>query len=879
MSSETAETFEVFPWNKNLETGIGIIDEQHRQLVVLLNRLAAHLADKSCALTLQAVFQDLAAYVDYHFQTEEEIWRAHFSGDLLLEGHQAMHAGFIHQLSAWQQADDQGKPLDEVISDLLGFLTHWLAYHILDSDRRMAKVVLALQQGMSKAEAKQHADLAMSGAMKVLIDTVLGMYDSLSARTLELLRERTERRRAEEALRASEERWRFVLDGAGDGVWDWDVANGEVYRSNDCSSILSLLDGDAAASGAVHPDDLDRLRIALQAHLEGRSETFVNEHRVVRPNGQWSWVLTRGKVMARDAQGKPLRMIGTHSDITERELAVMFFQNTQECMVVLDRDRRIIAVNPAFRTISGWEVEEVVGRAFFPMCSPENINGSALEPIVFDTAGFWSGERYLTCADGQSKPIFLDLSTVSNPDDSPNYHIALLRDLSAQKSSEENLWRQTNFDVLTGLPNRFMIADRLDQQLATLPALGERQLALLVLDLDRLRDVNTLYGRVRGDGVIQQLANRLAAYLGTQGMLGRMGGDEFVIVLPDISAPDQLEQLALGVLEQFAKPFLIDGESCYLAGSLGLALAPNDASDSENLFRHAEQAMYQAKALGSNRHAYFADFMQRGAQIRTRLANELRHALQAGQLVVHYQPIVDLQSGAIVKAEALLRWQHPEFGAVSPATFIPIAEECGIIVEIGDWVFREAVRQAALWRQQQSDFQISINMSPRQFDFDEVLPGDPYGWFAFLKDSGMQGDMIVVEITEGVMMSDRPQVMAAMHNMRQQGFLMSLDDFGTGYSSLSYLQRYPIDFIKVDRSFVQHLEAGGRQLALCEAMIAMAHKLGIRVVAEGIETEQQRDLLRAAGCDFGQGFLYSRAVDRETFGHLLTQAARQPAWH
>ncbi len=879
MSSETAETFEVFPWNKNLETGIGIIDEQHRQLVLLLNRLAAHLADKSSALTLQGVFHDLAAYVDYHFQTEEEIWHAHFSGDPWLAAHQGMHAGFIDQITAWQQADDQGKPLDEVISDLLGFLTHWLAYHILDSDRRMVKVVLALQQGMNMADAKQHADQAMSGAMKVLIDTVLGMYDSLSARTLDLLRERTERRRAEEALRASEERWRFVLDGAGDGVWDWNVANGEVYRSNTCSSIHALLDGDASASGVVHPDDLDRLRVALQNHLEGRSEAFVNEHRVVRPNGQWSWVLTRGKVMARDAQGKPLRMIGTHSDITERELAVMFFQNTQEGMVVLDRDRRIITVNPAFRTISGWEPESIVGREFFPMCSAENSQGSALEPIVFDTAGFWSGERYLSCADGTCKPIFLDLSTVCNPDDSPNYHIALLRDLTAQKSSEENLWRQTNFDALTGLPNRFMISDRLAQQLASLPAESGRQLALLVLDLDRLRDVNTVYGRARGDGVIQQLAKRLLAYLGGQGMLGRMGGDEFVIVLPEISDPDQLERLALGVLDQLAEPFLIDGESCYLAGSLGLALAPNDACDGENLFRHAEQAMYQAKALGSNRHAYFADFMQRGAQIRTRLANELRHALQAGQLVVHYQPIVDLQSGAIVKAEALLRWQHPEFGLVSPTTFIPIAEECGLIVEIGDWVFREAVSQAAVWRQQQPGFQISVNMSPRQFPLDDDLPEDLYGWFAFLRDRALHGDMVVVEITEGVMMSDQPQVMAAMNNMRQQGFSMSLDDFGTGYSSFSYLQRYPIDFIKVDRSFVQHLEVNGRQLALCEAMIAMAHKLGIRVVAEGIETEQQRDLLRAAGCDFGQGFLYSRAVDRETFGDLLAQAASQPVLH
>ncbi|MDD2884127.1 MAG: bacteriohemerythrin [Dechloromonas sp.] len=874
MHSETAETFEVFPWNKNLETGIEIIDEQHRQLVILLNRLAAHLADKSCEVTLQGVFQELAAYVDYHFQTEEQIWAAHFVGDPWFAAHQHMHHGFVHQVSSWQRAGDNNKSLDEIISDLLGFLTHWLAYHILDSDRRMAKVVQALQNGLPMDAAKQYAEHEMSGAMKVLIDTVLGMYDSLSSRTLELLRERTERRRAEEALRASEERWRFVLDGAGDGVWDWNMASGEVYRSTEGPTILALLSGDTVGCSKIHPDDLGRLRLALQQHLDGDSDCFVNEHRVIHGNGTWSWVLTRGRVMVRDAEGKPLRMIGTHSDITERELAVMFFQNTSEGMVVLDRDQRVITVNPAFRAISGFEPAAVVGHDFFMLCSLGDGGLPANDRICFDEAGFWSGELELSGADGQRTPIFLELSTVSNPDGSPNYHIGLLRDLSSQKSHEAMIWRQTNFDALTGLPNRFMIADRLTQHLLALPAHAGRLLALLILDLDRLRDVNTVYGRARGDEVIQQLARRLQASLGASATLGRLGGDEFVIVLPEVTDLEQLERHALDILAQFETPFQMGDESFFLGASLGVTIAPTDASDAESLFRHAEQAMYRAKELGSNRHAYYAAFMQQGAQIRTRLANELRQALQAGQLVVHYQPIIDLCSGAIVKAEALLRWQHPEFGAVSPATFIPIAEECGVIVDIGDWVFREAVSQAASWREQVPGFQISINMSPRQFQSDDApLPEDPHGWFAFVDSLPRLGDMVVVEITEGIMMADQPKIMAAMQAMRQHGFSISLDDFGTGFSSLSYLQRYPIDFIKIDRSFVQHLDEGSSQLALCEAMIVMAHKLGIRVVAEGIETEQQSALLRAAGCDFGQGFLYSRAVDRDAFSDLLQRPA------
>lgn len=866
------EEFEVFPWNKNLETGIEVIDDQHRQLVILINRLAAHLADKSSEVTLKDVFGELAAYVDYHFQTEEQIWRSFFVADPWFDAHQKVHEGFIEKVTAWTHSSQNTKSLDEIISELLGFLTHWLAYHILDSDRRMAKVVVSLQSGLEMEAAKKQADLEMSGAMKVLIDTVLGMYDSLSARTLELLRERTERRRAEEALRASEERWQFVLDGARDGVWDWNIANGDVYRSTESNFILGLLTpGAADGAGKIHPDDLDRVRVALQNHLEGRSDAFVNEHRVVLPSGLWSWVLTRGKVTARDANGRALRMIGTHSDVTERELAVMFFQNTNEGMVVIDRGDRIVAVNPAFRRISGFEPAELLGRQIGDLYTAENA------PVLLDLlhrslaeTGFWSGEIWLAHRDGESAPVFLEFSTVPNPDGSPNYRIGLVGDLSDQKLRDETIWRQTNFDVLTGLPNRYMMADRLNQYLAPLSPYGERRVALLLLDLDRLRDINTVYGRHGGDALILQLSERISQRLGDNGILGRLGGDEFALVLPGIEDMQQLDQFAQEVLQQFESSFALNDEALFITGSIGIALAPDDGKDSETLFRHAEQAMYQAKDKGSNRYAYYADFMQQAAQIRTRLANELRHALAAGQLFVHYQPIVDLRTQQIVKAEALLRWQHPENGAISPASFIPIAEECGLINEIGNWVFREAVTQAARWRRIVPDFQIGINVSPVQFrDNYGQVSDDPHGWFDYLTKQGLPGEMVVIEVTEGVMLVDQPRVLERMLAMHQRGLGISLDDFGTGYSSLSYLQRYPIDSIKIDRSFVMHLEEGSSQLALCEAMIVMAHKLGIAVVAEGIETEEQNRLLAAAGCDYGQGFLYSKAVDHEVFSGLL----------
>ncbi|AXS79662.1 bacteriohemerythrin [Dechloromonas sp. HYN0024] len=867
------EEFEIFPWNKNLETGIQTIDNQHRQLVALINRLAAHVADKASELTLNEVFDHLAAYVNYHFQTEEQIWHSFIAGDPSFSAHQEVHNGFVEKVTAWRNNRSNLANHDEVIGDLLGFLTHWLAYHILDSDRRMAWVVHALQSGLDIEAAKKKADLEMSGAMKVLIDTVLAMYDSLSARTLDLLRERTERRRAEEALQASEDRWKFVLDGAGDGVWDWDIVNDEIFRSTQSSTILDFLNvGVDGESGKIHPDDIGRVRVALKDHLEGRSASFVNEHRVVHPNGLWSWVLTRGKVTARDASGLALRMIGTHSDVTERELAMIFFQNTNEGMVVVDQNERIIAINPAFQRLSGFGSEELLGHSMSDLWKEDSLG--ELPGVLsgrLAVSGAWSGEIWMARSNGESAPVYLELNTVSNPDGSPNYRICLVGDLSERKLRDQTIWRQTNFDALTDLPNRYMMIDRLTQHLTSSFLDTNHKVALLIFDLERLRDVNSVFGRKGGDGLIRQMVERLKSCLGNNGVLGRLGGGEFVIILSGISDLQQIDRCTEALLEQFESPFVINNENVFATGSIGITLAPDDGDDSETLFHNAEQAMYQAKNLGRNRHAYYAAFMQQGAQIRTRMANELRQALTTGQLAVHYQPIVDLHSRQIVKAEALLRWQHPVHGAISPATFIPIAEECGLIVEIGNWVFREAASKAAIWRQTVPNFQIGINKSPIQFkDECDQADADPHGWFTFLAELGIPGETVAIEITEGTLMGDQPKVLDRMLEMRRRGMSISLDDFGTGYSSLSYLQRFPIDFIKIDRSFVMHLTAGSSQFALCEAMIVMAHKLGIQVVAEGIETEEQNRLIADAGCDYGQGYLYSKAVDWETFSFLLS---------
>jgi hemerythrin-like metal-binding protein/PAS domain S-box-containing protein len=357
------ETFEIFPWNKNFETGISEIDEQHIQLVALLNDVAAHVANRANPIQLDEVFTRLTDYADYHFKSEEEIWQAHFKDDSWLTEHERTHHAFIEKVSALKN-DEQSKPLDMLIQDILSFLSQWLAYHILDNDKRMAKVVLAVQSGKSLGQAKKQAETEMSGSMQILIETVLMMYDSLSTRTLELMREKSLRKEAEKELAASEERWKIVLEGSGDGIWDWDINNDAMYLSEGGPSILDLTgrsqdETGKAKSPAIHPEDILRAKTDLHAHLDGKTEMFINEHRILHEDGNWSWVLTRGKVVSRDEQGKALRMVGTHTDITEREIATIVFKNSSEAIFVTDIDNNIISINPAFTEITGYTKDDV----------------------------------------------------------------------------------------------------------------------------------------------------------------------------------------------------------------------------------------------------------------------------------------------------------------------------------------------------------------------------------------------------------------------------------------------------------------------------------------------------------------------------------------
>jgi diguanylate cyclase (GGDEF)-like protein/PAS domain S-box-containing protein len=565
-------------------------------------------------------------------------------------------------------------------------------------------------------------------------------------------------------LSASEQRWQFALEGAGDGVWDWDVKTNKMIFSKRWKAMLGFTESEIGDDvdewkKRIYPEDYVSVMQAVQATLAGLNPSYSNEHRMQCKDGSWKWILDRGMVVSHDAEGKPERMVGTHADI------------------------------------------------------------------------------------------------------------------SSLKKSEEVIWQQANFDLLTGLPNRRMFYDRLDQELQKAKRSGLK-VALIFLDLDGFKEVNDTLGHDQGDFLLKLTANRLVDCMRGSDAVARLGGDEFVLMVADVGQSDlnHVEIIAQKVLEVLSEPFQLGHEVAYISASLGIAIFPDDASNTENLMKSVDQAMYASKQKGGRCFTYFTARMQQVAQHRMQLSNDLRLALLQNQLYVEYQPIIELKTGRVHKAEALVRWQHPTRGYVSPAEFIPIAENTRLIQDIGNWVFNEAFKQVSIWRQTlESNFQVAVNKSPIQFTHEE---DKAHCWEAIVQENPTMGKAIVVEITEGLLLDASAEVVQRLKTFQQMGMQVALDDFGTGYSSLSYLKKFEIDYLKIDQSFVANLSEGSDDLILCEAIIMMAHRLGMKVVAEGIETAQQKTLLVRAGCDYGQGFLFSKSLlpkDLEAYAILHNQ--------
>ncbi len=446
------------------------------------------------------------------------------------------------------------------------------------------------------------------------------------------------------------------------------------------------------------------------------------------------------------------------------------------------------------------------------------------------------------------------------------YNFFFVRDITDKKASDALVWKYANLDYLTGLPNRRMFQDRVEQEIKKARR-NKMSLQLLFLDLDNFKEVNDALGHAKGDMLLIRAAERLANCIRESDTVARFGGDEFTILLSEVNDTDNVDRVIENILQALSEPFHLDDDVAYVSVSIGITCYPKDGKDLGTLLKNADQAMYVTKAAGRNGFNYYTPALQATAQARMALANDLRSALLYKQLWVAYQPIIELSSGRIVKAEALIRWNHPKLGLVSPAEFIPIAEHTGLINDIGEFVFLQAAYQTKRWQKiYDSEFQTSVNVSPVQIN---DKSGKKESWHQQLKKLALAGRSIVVEITEGLLLEANTSIIEKLHEYRDAGTQLALDDFGTGYSSLSYLKKFDIDYIKIDQSFVRNLAPNSDDLALCEAMIVMAHKLGLKVIAEGVETTEHRDLLIQIKCDYAQGYLFSRPLQVDKFESLL----------
>jgi diguanylate cyclase (GGDEF)-like protein/PAS domain S-box-containing protein len=577
--------------------------------------------------------------------------------------------------------------------------------------------------------------------------------------------------------------------------------------------------------------------------------------------------------------GNKERLVIFH-DVTRRKKAEeeLIFKNmllaaqleaSPDALQLVDEQRRVISVNKRYQDLWGLSKSDIQPGADARLQRKakeklvkidsyveglehlfEDTEKTSIEEIEFKDGRFF--ERYSAPLLGAEGHYYGRLSG--------------LRETTNSKQAESMIWTQANFDQLTNLPNRRMLYNQLESETKK-AARNKLSISILCLDLDHFKEVNDTLGHSVGDTLLKAAAQRLLKCVRETDIVGRLGGDEFIVALCDQTSSNNVEKVATKILRAFEDPFVLGQEIAHVSTSIGITSFPQDGTNFDVLLKNADQAMYAAKSAGRSNFHFFTEAMQTNAIERMRMLGDLRSALTNKELYLLYQPIVHLASGNVCKAEALLRWQHPDRGIVNPSEFIPLAEESGLIIQIGNWVFQEAAKQTKQWHDNgHIDFQVSINTSPVQFRDSKI---DFSEWFEYLEKLNLPGNSLNVEITEGLLMETRGEVMDKLLAFRDAGILVSLDDFGTGYSSLAYLKKFDIDYLKIDQSFVANLAPGSDDFALCEAIIVMAHKLNIEVIAEGIETREQRDLLTAAGCDFGQGYLYSKPVPTEDFESLL----------
>lgn len=559
-----------------------------------------------------------------------------------------------------------------------------------------------------------------------------------------------------------------------------------------------------------------------------------------------------------------------HATEQKMRLFETLLSSSPDHSCILDLEGKFVYANRALADVLRRPLSKLIGCDLFDLDLEDAAELHQQVQHAIRTKKPFSHELFYRSPAGVEGVYEYIFTPVTNPVGKVEAVAGTARDITARKAAAEEVWRNANYDLLTGLPNRRLFHDRLEQEVKHAERTG-MSIALLFIDLDRFKDANDRLGHDAGDLLLRQAAERIRACIRQKDTVARLGGDEFTVILTDIDATDQVRTVAEKILATLARPFSITQEIVHISGSIGIAQYPQDANTPDRLIRNADQAMYAAKSGGRNRYAFYTDELKSATRARSRLIADLRNAMQQAQFVVYYQPIVDLSDGRIRKAEALLRWLHPQIGLILPGEFLGLAEETGMMSDIGNWVFGEAASHAQEWQTMLGQpFQVSVNMSPPQL----AAAAHSMRWDAYRKQIGLASDSISIEIAESMLLDVAGEAADSLAELRHAGIALSIDNFGAGYSSMTYLRNVDADYLKIDHSFVQQTAADKQGRTIAETIIVMAHKLGLKVVAEGVETSEQRDWLTEAGCDYAQGFLFGRPLPVPEFTRLLQSTTR-----
>ncbi len=711
--------------------------------------------------------------------------------------------------------------------------------------------------------------------------------DGVPTRIIGTLSDVTLSKDADAALREREQRLSRVLEGSDQGYWDWNVQTSDLVVSPRWESMLGYEPGEMDLSNSlwekvVHPDDFVQTMESVQQHLLGKPGMFEIEQRCRTKTGEWIWIMSRGKIVKWDDQGRPLMMSGTHTDISERKKyelsqrqALTVFTNSYEGIMVVDPRRIIVDINPAFTRITGYSREDVLDKS--PRVLTSGRQGAEFYQDMWqsiDSTGHWTGEIWNRRKNGEIYAQMLSISAVSDVRGKVQHYIGIFSDISQLKAHEQELDRIAHYDPLTGAPNRRLLVDRLAQAIARADRNGNL-LAVCYLDLDGFKDINDRYGHAVGDKLLVGVTENLKHVLRAEDTLARLGGDEFVLLLADFKSPQECSLILARILSSINVPLEIENKQVTVSASIGVSLYPKDHSDADTLMRHADQAMYLAKDAGKNRFHLFDPDSDRKAQEHRKFVDRLAVALEQEEFRLHYQPQVDLSTGDVVGVEALIRWQHPERGLLSPAEFLPHIEGSKLEFRVGKWVLHTALRQAQQWLGQDAAVNVSVNISARHLlsptfhdDLRHALRTHPL----------VSAESLELEVLESSAIDDIATAASVLRQCRQTGVRLALDDFGTGYSSLTYLRKLPFDVLKIDQSFVRDMLKDPEDRGIVEGVIRLASAFNRSVIAEGVETLEHGAALMKLGCQLAQGYGIARPMPPEQFVEWSARWQSEKLW-